>query len=80
MITVECKYFRKNERWYGYTFHIDKYKQELQVYGANPDEAHDKLIKQLDYHLGKGNYALGIKFEDPPVVDDPNACHDTPTR
>lgn len=82
MTTIECTYFRKNERWYGYTFYLEKHKEPLQVYGANPDAAFDRLKEVLDKELGVETYALDIKYDDSlnGSTINSSACHDTPTR
>lgn len=80
-MTIEVTYFRKNERWYGYRFKLDKFEIPLQVYGPNPDEAHKRLLEILDFELGKGTYALDIIFDDSTkYIPDPTACQDGPTR
>lgn len=79
---IECKYLRKGERWYAYTFYLEKHKEQLQVYGANPDEAFNRLKEVLDKELGKETYALDIKMDDSLNGEtfSTSACHDTPTR
>jgi len=60
VVTIDVQYSHHGERWYSYTFKVEKFLKPLIVYGATQQEAEDHMHVELRALYGAFNYSVRV--------------------